>query len=477
MRCHYEVLGIDKAADDSAIKKAYHKLALKYHPDKNVVDSKIATERFKELQTAYEVLKDKNERKWYDDHRTAILSGKSSLEGDADILPNIWPYFSSSCFDGYDDNKENGFYKVYGNMFVEINQVEKNYNADFVFLPYFGDSRTSLEKVKRFYVEWKNYTSSLSFAWHDVANPNDDSYSRYQKRMIGKENKKIREKEKLKFVKAIRQLVNFVSKRDPRYKTIISETADIRRRRDEENKRREKEIEARKKQTRKLLKENLEIELKQRELEEDRQGEKYFKLADELASVEKKDSTKNFSCDICRKSFKSTKQLQNHVLSKKHKLQAKKFKVKPPINVVRKVSASKSVVLNKKVVEDTGPLENESSSDSTINFEDFSKRKPLKEQIYDTSSSSGDHDDLQDRMATLEFDENTVFVDDKPVSETKTNFNVEAIPITQASKKSRRKKNKGNEKHLICSTCQLTFTTRNQLFQHLKKEGHEANRK
>ncbi len=62
---YYEVLGIDRNADDATIKKAYRKLAMKYHPDRNP-DNKEAEEKFKELGEAYEVLSDADKRAAYD---------------------------------------------------------------------------------------------------------------------------------------------------------------------------------------------------------------------------------------------------------------------------------------------------------------------------------------------------------------------------------------------------------------------------
>ena len=65
-RDYYEVLGVSRAAGDEEIKKAYRKLALKFHPDKNPDDRHAAEERFKELVEAYQVLCDPERRGLYD---------------------------------------------------------------------------------------------------------------------------------------------------------------------------------------------------------------------------------------------------------------------------------------------------------------------------------------------------------------------------------------------------------------------------
>ena len=77
-RDYYEILGVGRDASKSEVKKAYRKLALRYHPDKN--PSKEAEERFKEISEAYAVLFDDEKRRLYDQYGHAGIDQQFSQE-------------------------------------------------------------------------------------------------------------------------------------------------------------------------------------------------------------------------------------------------------------------------------------------------------------------------------------------------------------------------------------------------------------
>ena len=76
-RDYYEVLGISKNASEDEVKKAFRKLAVKYHPDKEGGSE----EKFKEINEAYEVLKDKQKRQRYDQFGHAGVGGSGGGAG------------------------------------------------------------------------------------------------------------------------------------------------------------------------------------------------------------------------------------------------------------------------------------------------------------------------------------------------------------------------------------------------------------
>ena len=67
-RDYYEVLGVSRDVSEADLKKAYRRLAMKYHPDRNTDNSDEAEAKFKEAKEAYEVLNDANKRAAYDQY-------------------------------------------------------------------------------------------------------------------------------------------------------------------------------------------------------------------------------------------------------------------------------------------------------------------------------------------------------------------------------------------------------------------------
>ena len=99
---YYEILGVDKNATDDELKKAYRKLAKKYHPDANPDNKKEAEAKFKEVNEAYETLSNPQKRQMYDQFGTADPNGFGSAGGPFGGQNGYYSY-SSSGFDGFSD--------------------------------------------------------------------------------------------------------------------------------------------------------------------------------------------------------------------------------------------------------------------------------------------------------------------------------------------------------------------------------------
>lgn len=93
-RCYYEILEVERTSDQETIKKAYRRLALQYHPDRNPGDAE-AEDRFKEAAEAYEVLRDAEKRRLYDlyGHDGLKSSGFQGFSGMGDIFSTFGDLF------------------------------------------------------------------------------------------------------------------------------------------------------------------------------------------------------------------------------------------------------------------------------------------------------------------------------------------------------------------------------------------------
>lgn len=262
MKCHYDVMELPREASQEEIKKQYKKLALKWHPDRNFGQEELATQTFKEISTAYSVLSDPQERKWYDDHRDAILRGKDfnggggdddEDEDDIDSLINIWQYFNSSCYSDFDDSPT-GYYTVYRGVFEKIKSLEEEHRKDgekLMSLSEFGSSLSNIADVLLFYACWENFITVVNFAFHDKYNTLE-APNRMVKRAMEKENQKLRDAARREYIGRIKSLVAFVKKRDPRV-TKYEQEKQLKKQEETQRKENEKKLQKQRRQEQREL--------------------------------------------------------------------------------------------------------------------------------------------------------------------------------------------------------------------------------
>lgn len=330
MKCYYEVLGLARDANEDEIKKAYRKMALQWHPDKNLDNLEEAKVQFQLVQQAYEVLGDHHERAWYDKHRESIIRGAAGNTYKDESI-DLFQYFTSSCYSGFGDD-DKGFYSVYKEVFNKIAAEDSDFDSDLdsdFEIPSFGKSDSSFDEVVNlFYSYWQDYSTKKSYAWlntYDIR----EAPNRKVARLMEKENKKVRSLAKKERNEEVRALVLFVKKRDKRVQAhalLVKEKKDNNLKKSEHHRReqikeRRKEI-ANHQESEWSKYSNLEKELLEIE----------NKLAAEFGDVSEEDKssddeeTQDFLekpsslyCVACNKVFKTTKAFQNHENSKKHK--------------------------------------------------------------------------------------------------------------------------------------------------------------
>eukprot|EP00516_Mucochytrium_quahogii_P006546 CAMPEP_0203751714 /NCGR_PEP_ID=MMETSP0098-20131031/5747_1 /ASSEMBLY_ACC=CAM_ASM_000208 /TAXON_ID=96639 /ORGANISM=" , Strain NY0313808BC1" /LENGTH=562 /DNA_ID=CAMNT_0050641571 /DNA_START=530 /DNA_END=2218 /DNA_ORIENTATION=- len=539
MRCHYEVLSVERDADADALKKAYRKLALNWHPDKNRDNIDEAEEKFKEIVAAYEVLNDPQERSWYDSHRESILrggDGTAQSDETISIVPDLWKWFRPSCYQGFGDDDE-GFYTVYRNVFDEVkridveNEFSKTSNDG---LPSFGDSTSSHDEVLLFYGMWEGFFSKLNFGWLDKYNPNDYDYTRDQRRMIERENKKARDVGKREYNELVRNLVGFVKKRDKRM-------VDIALKRQEKNdamaaKRQQmlEEKKLKKKAAREAWFESHQEEIRRQEEQERETGEKIFRLADEHEARGGNENTV-WECEVCSKKFKSKKQFHNHEKSKKHKEALKQFEklLREEEAMALKLQMEQDELILQELeaaelASEDGELDHErvetctheksetiatgkdgesdnesgSSDDESSSDGDFGAFGKLRVESDDSSDDEdngaeystdnptvGETSNLEGSQSSVEETSNiseerqvpdqtitssgeTVVADDTTVSSDEVQKSTPGNSKSKAQRKPQLVQPVTEKTDYFCATCSSYFATRNQLFKHIKQTNH-----
>lgn len=276
--CHYEILSIAQDADEKAIKKSYRKLALKYHPDKNQENLEQATEQFRFVQAAYECLSDPQERAWYDDHRDAYIkgfkhTGDSGEKYEEDDTSHLFQYMTSLAFNGFDEseNKEKNFYTVYRKLFCSVDEEENgDYRASF------GTSKSEWADVNEFYASWEAYVTNKTYGGADHYDTRQ-AQDRRMRRAMEQENQKVRDECKKKRNAAVRDLVRFVRKRDPR---VIARNAYL------TEKANQNKLKAEAKKKADLAKRVAEMEEYEKEILKEMEDDKFWEEEDRMGNLD-----------------------------------------------------------------------------------------------------------------------------------------------------------------------------------------------
>ena len=297
------------------MKKAYRKKALELHPDRNYGNVDIATRHFAEVQAAYEILSDPQERAWYDSHRDAILrGGDDSSEGNYErtvqvtVTADILSFFSR--YHGQLDysDSERGFFTTVRLFFDKVAAEEyESYewkSSRYQDFPGFGIASDSFnDTVKPFYNIWGNFSTKKSFSWEDRFRTTD-APDRRVRRIMEKENKRCRDEGIRMFNEAVRSLVAFIKKRDPRYVSTSQSEAD-----------RQKAL-----RDATIAQAARSRAANQAKIDPQPQPEwtKTEPTTEGVFEESSEDDLEAFECVVCSKMFKSEKQWQAHEKSKKH---------------------------------------------------------------------------------------------------------------------------------------------------------------
>jgi len=289
---YYELLNVDEDVQPNELKKAYYKAAMKWHPDRNPQNIKEATRVFQLIEHAYSVLSDQHERAWYDGHRN---NGEEAEGLMAATKVDIMGLFNAGAFQGFNDNKH-GFFTVFRNAFSQLAQEEKAQ------APTFGDSRTSWKDVETFYSFWSCFVTKRSFAYADKYKLTEAPNAFYRREM-SKENTKLKQKAEREFVTAVRELVGFVKKRDPRVTSQI-------------------ELIAKQKAERAAEEERKRNEKKQKEMEEIPEFHEYREYTEnDLLYLKEFDEVedKEWKCEYCQREMANESVFKSHCETKKHR--------------------------------------------------------------------------------------------------------------------------------------------------------------
>ncbi|KAK2812139.1 hypothetical protein FQN50_001496 [Emmonsiellopsis sp. PD_5] len=515
---YYELLGLERTATDEEIKKAYKKKALEHHPDRNYGNVEASTAIFAEIQAAYEVLSDPQERAWYDSHRDGILHGHDSAESaqyannvkmtTAEDLTGLIMKFNPRM--EFSDGPS-GFFGGLRETFDKLAREEELTcqwdGLDPVDYPSFGHRDDDYDTIRSFYAIWSGFATKKSFSWKDI-HRYSEAPDRRVRRLMEKENKRLRDEAIREFNDSVRSLVAFVKKRDPRYKASVQSEAE-----------RQKSLrDAAAAQAARSRAAN-EAKIRGHQVPEWAMTEE---IEEEMFSSESEPEQDYFECVVCGKDFKSEKQFEAHERSKKHIKAVKQLQREmraedkhiqqlrtdtgndstpsprdesppSPITVISENDQPSSQKLDGE--EAPSHLAEQASRDSSDSHSlapsDASEGEP--QDLHD-ADDAGDSDEdyapremVEERIAkdARHEDEDTAngIVDDLKEAFSKTSVAAEnsdtAQPKVGKAKQKRAKRaaiaaaeEQNGAKSFICAACHTSFPSNSKLFSHIKALNH-----
>ena len=517
MPAHLLVVDGKSLTDDApSIKKAYRRKALELHPDRNYGNVEQATKLFAEIQSAYEVLSDPQERAWYDSHRDVFLRGSQPdqetqneffynirMTTADDVLTLMMKYHGRLDY----SNSSTGFYGGLRDFFGQIAKEEdtacKWENVDDAAYPDFGQREDDYDEgVRPFYAAWNGFATKKSYSWKDHYRLSD-APDRRIRRLMEKENKGIRDDAIREFNDAVRSLVAFVRKRDPRY---------------QENQKSEEERQ-------KILRDAAAAQsarsraARQAKLDElERQT-----VPDWARSTTVDDHAGGFSsdeeseqheieCVVCNKTFKSEAQYEAHEKSKKHVKLLKQLKREMRDQDLDIGDNDGQVAPSTIVPQQTPNLGGEDTAIESVlpqscddnngqdhDRNDMPKRdSPTNEDddleedadSFRRNSSQEDADyaprsEIQGRLSQVEPEDLSKKLKATAIEDTGGDSDTEASSVPKVGKAKQKRAKRAAQKNdpgarsstsheFSCAVCQAEFPSKTKLFNHIKEKGHAA---
>lgn len=505
---YYELLGVERQASEDEIKKAYRRKALELHPDRNYGNVENATKLFAEIQSAYEVLSDPQERAWYDSHRDVLLRGEQAGQATTEEFSyNIRMTTADEVlklmmkFNGRVEftDSPSGFYGGLQDFFKKLAREEEIAcqweDVEQVEYPEFGHKDDTYEDVVRpFYASWNGFATRKSYSWKDVYRLSE-APDRRIRRLMEKENKRHREAAVQEFNDAVRSLIAFVRKRDPRYQENQKSEAERQKiLRDAAAAQKARSRAARQARMEEMDTTAVPDWAKSRPVDE-HEGD---------FSSEEESERHEFECVVCDKSFKSEAQYEAHEKSKKHiklvkqlrkdiKDQDQALNLDEPLDLHEETVQVDDSVAHAEADtynEDADAAHEElyGEAEATTNGQTSFKLDSRSSTTDDEENADyAPRDEVVDRLNLDKPDDLTARLRASALEDTPDTSGTEdsSQPKLGKAKLKRAKKAaqkasagetaaKDSEAGFKCAVCQAGFPSKTRLFNHIKDQGHAA---